>query len=266
MASVTGLTITAVAVGQDHTLTLTDDGAVWSWGLNRFNQLGYVVESSKTVSGQDEHIQWVARRVEGVLLHQNVAGVAASKIASACWTSGDVFTWGTNRGQLGASRSSDRHRRHAYNHVGYSKSAQPVQILPRKVTPITAPVMSATLSDYALCVLLMTRDIICFAHDTHSRVVLSMQPFPPEITPSYSPSVVARTRYRSVEKIVSCEDACAIISEAGDVLTWTTGGAEISGSGGESVMVKPQRLWTSNRQLNSAKVKSATPHLYFSLI
>ena len=36
--------ISALALGQDHTLVLTKLGEVFSWGLNRFSQLGYVVE------------------------------------------------------------------------------------------------------------------------------------------------------------------------------------------------------------------------------
>ncbi|KAI0071191.1 hypothetical protein K474DRAFT_1776321 [Panus rudis PR-1116 ss-1] len=37
--------IVQLALGQDHTLALTASGEVLSWGLNRFSQLGYIVES-----------------------------------------------------------------------------------------------------------------------------------------------------------------------------------------------------------------------------
>lgn len=99
--------ITSVAAAQDHTLTSTSRGEVWSWGLNRFSQLGYAIDSSGLghASGKtsDEPIQAIPRRVIGPLKKEIVIGVAASKIASACWTAneGDVYTWGTNTGQLG---------------------------------------------------------------------------------------------------------------------------------------------------------------------
>jgi inhibitor of Bruton tyrosine kinase len=93
-------TITLVALGQDHTLALTNSGEVLSWGLNRFHQLGYVVESN-THSRLDEPIQFTPRKVLGVLRKENVRGVATCKVASSCWTAKDVFTWGTNNGQLG---------------------------------------------------------------------------------------------------------------------------------------------------------------------
>ena len=40
--------ITAVALGQDHTIALTENGDVLSWGMNRFSQLGYVIEAASS--------------------------------------------------------------------------------------------------------------------------------------------------------------------------------------------------------------------------
>jgi alpha-tubulin suppressor-like RCC1 family protein len=91
-------------LGQDHTLALTKSGEVLSWGLNRFSQLGYIVESTAASEGFgriEESIQTGARRVLGPLRKEVVRGIAASKGASACWTTADVYTWGTNNGQLG---------------------------------------------------------------------------------------------------------------------------------------------------------------------
>ena len=95
-------TIVSVALGQDHTLALTKLGEVLSWGLNRFSQLGYVVESSSSSTARhEEQIQFTPKKIYGPLRKEVVRGVAASKCASACWTEGEVFTWGTNNGQLG---------------------------------------------------------------------------------------------------------------------------------------------------------------------
>jgi inhibitor of Bruton tyrosine kinase len=95
--------IVAVALGQDHSLALTSSGEVLSWGLNRFSQLGYVVESLSGVplAKSEEQIQLTPRRIYGPLKKEIVKGIAACKTASVCWTISDVFTWGTNDGQLG---------------------------------------------------------------------------------------------------------------------------------------------------------------------
>jgi alpha-tubulin suppressor-like RCC1 family protein len=94
--------VLSVSLGQDHTLVLTKSGEVYSWGLNRFSQLGYIVEASPTSNGwHEEPIQSIPKKVMGPLKKEVVRGVAASKNASACWTNEKVFTWGTNTGQLG---------------------------------------------------------------------------------------------------------------------------------------------------------------------
>ena len=95
----------SVALGQDHTLALTSAGEVVSWGLNRFAQLGYVVESGQGGSA-DESIQTTPRKISH-LKKEFIKGVAACKTASACWSDKDVWTWGTNGGQLGESTFAD---------------------------------------------------------------------------------------------------------------------------------------------------------------
>lgn len=91
--------------------------------MNRFAQLGYVVRNQgdmtpwsasttdgkaegegggKSSSSSDDMNQHTPRRVQDALRKEVAVGIAASKMASACWTSGgDLFTWGTNSGQLG---------------------------------------------------------------------------------------------------------------------------------------------------------------------
>ncbi|EGO22561.1 hypothetical protein SERLADRAFT_473557, partial [Serpula lacrymans var. lacrymans S7.9] len=46
--------VVSVALGQDHTLALTKSWEVLSWGLNRFSQLGYVVDQSPMSVGRRE--------------------------------------------------------------------------------------------------------------------------------------------------------------------------------------------------------------------
>lgn len=89
--------VVAVAVGQDHTLALTEAWEVYSWGLNHFSQLGYVIEQATG----GEQIQAVPKKIYGLLRNKKVYGIAACKTASACFTWDEVYTWGTNNGQLG---------------------------------------------------------------------------------------------------------------------------------------------------------------------
>ena len=90
--------IIMVALGQDHTLALTESREVMSWGLNRFSQLGYAVDNG-------DSIQPTARKVAGPLRGKRINSIAACKTASICWSAEDLFAWGTNNGQFGTSGS-----------------------------------------------------------------------------------------------------------------------------------------------------------------
>lgn len=141
-------TIVSVALGQDHTLALTKTGEILSWGLNRFSQLGYIVDGPTTGESfgrVEEPIQAVPRKIQGPLRKEIIIGVAASKGASACWTEMYVYTWGTNNGQLGRSLFILNLTLYLTSHVGYDKTAHP-QILPRKATRVTQPVLSISLT------------------------------------------------------------------------------------------------------------------------
>ena len=113
--------VTAVALGQDHTLALTSHGLVFSWGYGRFSQLGYDVPAP--------HVQTTPRVISGPLKRERVRGIAACNGASACWTDTELFTWGKNSGQL-----------------GYDKTASPIQPIPRIVTKVTKRVIFVALN------------------------------------------------------------------------------------------------------------------------
>lgn len=97
--------IVSVALGQDHTLALTSGGYILSWGHNRFSQLGYAIEQPETTPmtrGKEEvEVQVSPKRIVGMLKKEFVKGVAAGRMASACWTEDALYTWGTNAGHLG---------------------------------------------------------------------------------------------------------------------------------------------------------------------
>lgn len=229
-------TIISVALGQDHTLALTDTGEVLSWGLNRFSQLGYVVETSSTASiGRvEEPIQSTPKRIVGQLKKEFVRGVAASKTSSACWTATEVFTWGTNNGQL-----------------GYDKSAQPVQILPRKVTKITKPITSLCLMDAAMICLLVTQEVICVWSDRSFKINFPAHGFPQQIQPYRPPQAIKGSH---VSKITNCDDTVAALSSNGEIFILVIPmPTETETSSATSKAFVPQPAWTLKKQLSAAK-------------
>ncbi|PSR72203.1 hypothetical protein PHLCEN_2v11910 [Hermanssonia centrifuga] len=227
-------TIVSVALGQDHTLALTQNGEVLTWGLNRFSQLGYIVDTlSGAVLKAEEPIQTTARKVGG-LRGKPVRGVAACKTASACWTDEEVYTWGTNNGQL-----------------GYDKTAHPVQILPRVVTKIPQPALSVTITDNALVCLLHSQDVVCLYNNSLFRVNFPTYAFPSEIAPYRPPQA---TRVASIDKITSCDSMIAALSSNGELFTFSLPPVAITGSVEKPrEIVKPQRVWALRKKFSAVK-------------
>lgn len=115
--------IVSVALGQDHTLALTSGGYILSWGHNRFSQLGYPIEQPETPlsRGKEEiEVQVSPKRIVGMLKKEFVKGVAAGRMASACWTEDALYTWGTNAGHLGMLLQTPRQSGKRFGSTGES--------------------------------------------------------------------------------------------------------------------------------------------------
>lgn len=221
-------TIESVALGQDHTLALTSTGEVLTWGLNRFSQLGYVIEVSSSAK-QDEHIQATPRKV-GSLRREFVKGVAACKTASGCWTDTEVWTWGTNGGQL-----------------GYDK---PVQVLPRKVSSIVKPVRAIVMTETLMACLLLTGEVVCVWSGGVSKISFPTQRFSSEISVYRPPQAI---KGQNITKLRSCDDIIAALSSNGEVFTFTSQPIGEGDSAKSSPTFKPQRIWALRRQFSAVQ-------------
>jgi len=93
-----------IACGGWHTLALTSDGDIYSWGWNESGQLGYSVEKLSTVSGEPYPVDLGSAEDPIV----NIS--AGARHSVALLKSGKVFSWGLNKhGQLGLGDSENRH-------------------------------------------------------------------------------------------------------------------------------------------------------------
>jgi alpha-tubulin suppressor-like RCC1 family protein len=92
--------IRQIAAGSRHSLLVTDDGAVYTFGENRRGQLGI---------GSGQKHAYEPERVQGPLLDNPVRLVAVGDEHVVVSTeSGVIFAWGANaNGQLGNGRISD---------------------------------------------------------------------------------------------------------------------------------------------------------------
>ncbi|KAJ7406237.1 hypothetical protein WISP_134984 [Willisornis vidua] len=82
-----------IAAAKDHTVVLTEDGYVYTFGLNTFHQLGILPPPSNCSVPR----QVQAKNLKGRM----VIGVAAGRFHTVLWTKEAVYTMGLNGGQLG---------------------------------------------------------------------------------------------------------------------------------------------------------------------
>jgi alpha-tubulin suppressor-like RCC1 family protein len=95
----TGVTVTAIAAGGDHSLALTSTGQVYAWGSNIYGQVG----DGTTVS-RDTPVPVAAPG--GATITAIAAGTGHSL---ALTSTGQVYAWGFNAsGQLGDGTTADR--------------------------------------------------------------------------------------------------------------------------------------------------------------
>ena len=95
--------VVSVAAAENHSLCVTSHGDVYSWGSNRFGQLGDHTTGSSPVAPCGSRS--IPRRVESLKQHPCVAVAAGEKHSVALTRKGEVYVWGDNTsGQLGVSR------------------------------------------------------------------------------------------------------------------------------------------------------------------
>ncbi|KAG0230936.1 hypothetical protein BGW42_000587 [Actinomortierella wolfii] len=103
---VTGIAGQAVltSLGRDHTVIVTNKGDVYTFGNNKYGQLGYTVDAPKP--GQDPIHLSPKRVIQGIgRLH--IIGASASKWHTVVHSETELYTWGFNYGQLGYERKGD---------------------------------------------------------------------------------------------------------------------------------------------------------------
>lgn len=259
-------TASSIAVGPDHTCILTSNGEVYSFGCNRFYQLGYTLENgqgivsstgsargtggaatatfgaaSNNIPNSELDVQITPRKVVGQLKREQVLGIAAGKLHSAAFTANALYTWGTNTGQL-----------------GYDRAATPVQLTPRRVTSVTSNqrIQMIAVTDFATACLFANGDVLLLHNDTSFFVR-----FPP---PGFSSDIdVFRPRQArpkpSIQKVIAGpNNAFAAISDMGDMWQFNLEHpSEYAQPSGSTVKanIKPQLIWSvrKNKKIGAAK-------------
>jgi len=203
-----GQRVTKVALGQNHSLAVTSEGSILSWGTNTYGQLGYTLP--RPVLKDEEPICTTPRQIFGPLKREFIIGAAASAIHSVAHTATSLFTWGKNEGQLGLMDSDSR--------------SLEVQTVPRKVAAslFKASITMVSAISSATIVLLANHTVCVFTHFGYNIVKF---PLHEGFSNYHLKSNPLTTRYDSVSnhisQITAGGDTIAAVSSRGDLYTVT---------------------------------------------
>ncbi|KAL4943720.1 hypothetical protein BDV06DRAFT_130601 [Aspergillus oleicola] len=196
--------VASVALGQDHTLAITENGDIFSWGSNKFGQLGYGLP--RTSNKDDVPIQPSPRQIFNPFKKEVILGAATSSIHSVVYSNSGLYTFGKNEGQLGLVDSDAR--------------SLEVQTTPRRVgaSLLSTPIQSVSATDQATAILLQNREVWVFSHYGYSKLSFNL-----EVNSRFIRDSFMSTRYETstnrIVKIRSGGNTLCALSSSGEVFT-----------------------------------------------
>lgn len=198
--------VQSIALGIDHTVAVLEDGEVWTWGGNRWGQLGYSLERR---NAKDEPVQSTPRQVFGLIKKERIIGCATSRIHSAVFTKDALYTWGKNDGQLGILDHSD-------------SQTLVIQSVPRKVSANFlngATISQVTAIDKATVILLNGQGVWILAGHGYSKLSFPIESFTGLTSGTMNIVTGHDSVLHSMRKITGGGNLICALSEAGDVVT-----------------------------------------------
>ncbi|KAJ3216133.1 hypothetical protein HK099_005998, partial [Clydaea vesicula] len=244
------LQVVMVALGPDHTIAVDANGTAYTWGTNRFGQLGYVTDC-----GLD--CQLTPREVGGSLKKVKIKLAAASKFHSVVVSStGQIYSWGTNNGQL-----------------GLDYSAEVVQIYPKKVTSFThIEILHIAATNTSTAVLVDNRcgEIFVFSNFETKKVSFPWNSPLKNLKHNHKP--VRFNEKSNLIKLVSGVQHYAVLTSTGEVYMWSP-----SKDNHTVFNMEPQKVWSLRKSVflacsdisiaidNSLLVSTISGHVFYGV-
>lgn len=234
--------VVQAALGQNHTMAITEAGELWTWGSNAYSQLAYSLPEPAN-KGEDPFIA-TPRQVFGPLKKEVITGVAASAIHSVAHTDVALYCWGKNVGQLALMDADSR--------------SLEIQSIPRRVAAamLSAPILMVTAIDQATTCLLANHSVIVFTAYGYNIVKF---PLFDTLTNHRLGEISVSSRYdparNRVKHIASGGETIVALTERGDLFhmnlnqkadthssTSTTNPSKIKGA-----VSQPVCIWTAHK-------------------
>lgn len=231
--------VSQIGLGQNHTVAVSSEGEVFTWGNNTFGQLGYLITGSNV---RDEApLQLLPRQIFGPLKREKIVGSAASRVHSVVHSGSALYTFGKNDGQLGFVDSDAR--------------SLEMQTTPRRVA---ASLFSSSISmvsaiGKATVCLLENHEVWVFANYGYTKLSFPLSGFYNDFLKNSHSSTRYQDAPNHITKICSGEDTICAMAKAGDVFTVTvsqnvesspTTGSTTNPAKIRGALSTPQRVWS----------------------
>ncbi|GME51519.1 BTB/POZ-like protein [Neofusicoccum parvum] len=219
--------VIAIALGQNHSLALSDEGEIFSWGNNVYGQLGYSLP--KTLNNEDP-IQLLPRQIFGPLKKETVIGVAASRIHSVAHTATSLYTFGKNEGQLGIVDSDAR--------------SLEFQVTPRKVAAslFSSPIKSVSGIERATVCLLENHEVWVFANYGYAKVSFPLDGFSNYFLKQSFLTTKYDTTPNKICKVTAGGDNICALSTNGEIYTVAVSKRSESGQDSTASTTNPTKI------------------------
>lgn len=224
--------VVVVALGQDHSIAVCEQGEVFTWGSNRFGQLGYNLPQSSSAIKEDP-VQLTPRQLFGPMKKEIIVGAAASALHSVIFTSTALYTFGKNEGQLGLMDADAR--------------SLEMQVVPRRVgvSILQSPILMVSAIDRATAILLESHEVVVLTQYGWTKVVFQLEGFSRQFSRARSATCYDPAG-NYVTKITGGGNTICALSTFGEVFTL-------------DVSKKPDSLATNQSTTNPSKARNALP-------
>ena len=214
--------VVAAVAAQDHSLALTSEGEVYSWGSQLSGQLGFDTDIRSSEPSPKRVLN---------LNREKILGISASLIHSVCFSETSLFTWGTNEGQLGHDKTD-----------GQEKLIK----LPRRVASVSGTVRQVSATRYATACLMATQDVLVLTNYGQFRLNLQMERFSNQMTVFRPSRAYAPTK---IVKISSGTKTIVAMTNMGDVFDFvldeSTSSIKVASL---AKSIKPGRVWSLRKK------------------
>ncbi|TPX31946.1 hypothetical protein SmJEL517_g04867 [Synchytrium microbalum] len=234
--------VSQVALGPDHTVVLTSHGQVFTWGSNRYGQLGYPTDDENGEGGgMGKNAS--PQEVLGALKKVVICGIAAAKFHSAAYSQqGLLYTWGMNIGQLG---------------MPIAASAPLINAHPRKVTSLPQmDIVQIAVTNNATAVLNASHEVYVHAEFHWQKLSFPFPSFPRrmkvhqiDLTPPHIVKIVGGSNQHPGAHLF------AGVSSSGDVFMWSPPDKVYADTWQQVTFPqrRPKRVWRTRKKHLAAR-------------